>query len=281
MVRKSMENPVNSDKSVSQHYQHPDLVQAIADALEKQGKSIHTVNTRDLASVDEFHMGGPIATEHFLEGLKLNSGSEIIDLGCGIGGSARFCAQSYGCRVTGIDLTKSYIKAAKVLTRWVELSDLVNFNQGSVLSLQSMPEQFDCAYMMHLGMNIEDKTQLFKEAARVLKSKGCIAIYDILNVGEGELNYPLPWASDKANSHLATLESYRQALDSADFEVELVNNRQDFAKRFYRKMAVANQPKALSLHILMQQDAAKKIANMVSGLTENIIAPFEIYARKR
>ncbi len=276
-----MENPVNSDKSISQHYQHPDLVRAIADALKLQGKSKETVSTRDLASVDEFHMGGPVATEHFFKALELTANTKVIDLGCGIGGSARFCAQSYGCYVTGVDLTDSYVQAARVLTGWVGLSNQVKFLQGSVLSLGVESDQFDCAYMMHLGMNIEDKAQLFKEAARILKPKGTIAIYDILRVGQGELSYPVPWTTDNAGSHLATIDVYQQALDKAGLEVEIVNNRQDFAKGFYNKMAQNNQPKPLGLHILMQQNAATKIANMVSGLTENIIAPFEIYARKR
>ena len=272
---------MRAEKAVSQHYQHPDLVEAIASALEKQGKSIANIRTRDLASVDEFHMGGPVATEHFFKALKLSSNVQVIDLGCGIGGSARFCAQFYGCHVTGIDLTESYIQAARTLTDWVGLTHQINFNQGSVLALEVGEAQFDCAYMMHLGMNIEDKTQLFKEAARVLNTHSALAIYDILRVGQGELSYPMPWSSANANSHLATIDVYRQALDSAGFDVEIVNNRQEFAKDFYRKMSQSTQPKPLGLHILMQQDAATKIANMVSGLTENIIAPFEIYARKR
>ena len=282
-----MENPVSSEKSISQHYQHPDLVQAIADALIKQGKSKYTVSTRDLAGVDEFHMGGLIATEHFLKALNLSEESEVLDLGCGIGGGARFCAQAYHCRVTGIDLTESYIQAATELTQWVGLSEQVNFQQASVLSIPAAQENYDCAYMMHLGMNIADKKQLFKEVARVLKPQGRIAIYDILQLEQldqierGELSYPLPWATDQDASYLATLDVYREALDSAGFEIEIVNNREDFAKAFYQKMAVKKQPNPLSLHILMQQDAAQKIANMISALKAGIIAPIEIYAFKR
>lgn len=270
-----------SDISVTQHYQHPDLIHAITDALEKQGKSKDALETKDLAAVDEFHIGGLGATEHFLGNLDLHSQSKVLDLGCGIGGAARHCAQHYQCDVSAIDLTASYIEAAKELTDWVKLTDKISFHQASALSIPFADQQFDCCYMMHLGMNIADKTALFSEAARVLKTEGRIAIYDILTVGQGPLTYPLPWASDSQSSHIATLEVYREALNQAGFDIETVNNRQDFARSFYQTLAKKNRQSPLGLHILMQNNAPQKLANMVDALQDRVIAPVEFYARKR
>ena len=49
--------------------------------------------------------------------------SRVLDVGCGIGGPARYLAHTYGCRVDGIDLTPELIETARVLTKRCELAD--------------------------------------------------------------------------------------------------------------------------------------------------------------
>ena len=51
---------------------------------------------------------------------------------------------------------------------------------------------FDAAYMLHVGMNIEDKESLCVEISRVLRPGSRFAIYDLMRTAEGELSYPLP-----------------------------------------------------------------------------------------
>ena len=46
---------------------------------------------------------------------------------------------------------------------------------------------FDAAFMIHVGMNIQDKTSLCKEAHRVLNGGGCFGIYDVMLTGDNNL----------------------------------------------------------------------------------------------
>ena len=44
---------------------------------------------------------------------------EVLDLGCGVGGPARTLAGEFGCRVTGLDITETFCRAAEMLNRLV------------------------------------------------------------------------------------------------------------------------------------------------------------------
>ena len=73
--------------------------------------------------------------------------------------------------------------------------------------------------MMHVGMNIPDKDQLFREASRVLKKGSSFGIYDVMLTGEKPLSYPVPWAENTNSCFIAKPEEYLQALRDAGFEI--------------------------------------------------------------
>lgn len=120
-------------QEISNHYAQSNLINAIQRGLEGLGKTADTVTIDDLAPVDEFHIGGRQASEHFLSQLGFSPEMHVLDLGCGLGGAARFVASRYKSRVTGVDLTPEYVETAKVLCRWVGLQDRISLYQGSAL----------------------------------------------------------------------------------------------------------------------------------------------------
>ena len=65
---------------------------------------------------------------------------------------------------------------------------------ASALDIPFEDAAFTAAYMMHVGMNIADKGQLICEAARVIKPGGRFVIYDVMQMRNTTLSYPLPWA---------------------------------------------------------------------------------------
>ena len=91
------------ERDVARHYQASDLAARVLEALRAAGKDIGRLTPDDLAPVDEFHVGGRAATIHALEKLHLHKDQHVLDVGCGIGGAARYVAHTFGCRVTGID----------------------------------------------------------------------------------------------------------------------------------------------------------------------------------
>lgn len=273
-----------SDEDVSAHYASAGLLAAIRDGVARLGKTPATVTTEDLAPVDEFHIGGRQASEDFLGQLGLTPDQRVLDVGCGLGGTARFAATRYGSHITGIDLTEEYVTTGQAMCDWVGLGDRVSLRQGSALAMSFEADTFDGAYMLHVGMNIDDKRQLCAEVHRVLRPGACFGIYDVMRTGEGELAYPVPWAATSETSAVHSLDDYRAALRAAEFATTAERNRRDFALEFFAKLKArttgARGSAPLGLHILMGDTTPRKIANMVANIASGTIAPVEIVARK-
>jgi ubiquinone/menaquinone biosynthesis C-methylase UbiE len=269
---------------ISKHYRHGDLVEAIRAGVAAQGKTLANVTIDDLAAIDEFHIGGRKATEEFLDQLAFTAAMNVLDVGCGLGGAARFVADRYGSRVSGVDLTSEYVQAGNVLCQWVQLDRHVSLHQGSALAIPFREKTFDGAFMLHVGMNITDKQQLALELARVLRPGAVIGIYDVMRTGPGELAFPVPWAATSDLSAVAEPEHYRQALEKAGFSVTAERNRRDFALEFFAdlqaKTGAQGGPPPLGLHVLMGTTTPEKVQNMIANISDGCIAPVELIAHK-
>ncbi|CAN0584947.1 unnamed protein product, partial [Ectocarpus sp. 12 AP-2014] len=212
-----------------------------------------------LAPFDEFHIGGRKATAPLIDGLKLSQGQRVLDMGCGLGGSARYAARS-GASVVGVDVTAEFVAVGRDLTEISGLSDRVKHVRASLLDMPFENDLFDACFMIHVGMNIADKHGIAAEAARVLKPGGRFAIYDIMRLREGDLTYPVPWATSPRQSSVVHPERYRFALENAGFEILSETNRADFALDFYKKMAAdPGAPMHLGQTLLMGDKAEAKL----------------------
>jgi ubiquinone/menaquinone biosynthesis C-methylase UbiE len=273
------------EEQVARHYSRSDLEQAILDALVASGKDITRLDPDDLAPVDEFHTGGREATAAFAAETGFAAGQHLLDIGCGIGGASRFFATEHGCRVTGIDLTDDYVQVAATLSRRVGLDGKVAYRQASALALPFDPGTFDGAYMVHVGMNIEDKRGLFAEVRRVLKPGATFAIFDVMRVGDGELRFPVPWSATPETSFVVSPAGYRTALEAAGFDIVKERDRGDFAREFFRQVVARSAenggPPPLGTHILMKTDVPQKLANIVGNLEAGVMAPVELISHTR
>jgi len=272
-----------TNNPIANHYLHGDLLQSIESALPALGKTTETVTVADLAPVDEFHIGGRIATDHLFEQLSFSEQSYLLDVGCGLGGAARYVTTKYKNRVAGIDLTPEYIETGNAICRWMNLENSIELLEGSALSMPYQSNSFDGSYMFHVGMNIKDKAALFSELARVLKPGSGFGVYDIMRRTDEAIVFPVPWATDSSTSHIDSAKAYQELLEAAGFEISVITSRGDFALKFFKQLSAKSKanggPPPLGLHTLMQEGTANKIKNMVDNIANGIIEPVEIIAR--
>ena len=268
------------EQQVAEHYTQDLLERKILDALRGAGKDPASVTARDLDALDNLHLGGRESIHELSAFMELRAGMRLLDVGCGVGGPARYFAE-HGCQVTGIDLTEEFIRVATSLTRLVQLSDRASFQQGSALAMPFDPAAFDGAYMIHVGMNIQDKAGLFREVARVLKAGARFAIFDILRASEGELQFPLPWAMTPENSFAANADDYRLALEAVGFDLVHQRSRRQFAienMENMRAQAASGSPQILGVHILMGDNAPLMLKNVNQAIIAGALEPVELVA---
>ena len=274
----------NEINPLATHYEQGRILDRIKEGLSALGKTPTTVTAEDLSPVDELHIGGRQATGDFLDQLRLKADDHVLDIGCGIGGAARFAATRYGSTVTGVDLTGEYIETGNTLCSWVGLSNQVTLLHESAMDMPFEDGSFEAAYMLHVGMNIEHKAALTVEINRVLKPGGYLGIFDVMRIGDGDLDFPLPWSSLPETSVVGTPDEYKKSLASTGFKLIAERNRRDFAMAFFAdlrtRMADSKGPPPLGLHILMGEKTSEKISNVVAQLSKNCIAPIELIAEK-
>jgi SAM-dependent methyltransferase len=167
---------MNLEQQVATHYTPGFLEQRIMDALQSAGRNLDQLSPGDLAAIEDFHLGGRESTHALAEFMSLQPGMHLLDVGCGIGGPARYFV-GRGCKVTGIDLSEEFVRTAESLTRRVKLEHAATFRQASALELPFDSGTFDGVYEIHVGMNISDKLGVFREVARVLKPGARFTIF--------------------------------------------------------------------------------------------------------
>lgn len=199
--------------SAAQHYaREGELTGRILSALTAADKDIEALAVEDLVPFDQFHTRGQLATTELAQLLSPQAGQRLLDLGCGIGGPARWLAASCGCEVVGLDLTEVYCRTARDLSARVRLDRLTRFLCADAVHLPFAAASFDLVWTQHAAMNIADKARLYREVARVLKPGGRFGLYDIMAGPAGPPHFPAPWASEPAWSHLVPPEGVREAI---------------------------------------------------------------------
>lgn len=269
--------------SVADHWAKGDVYTLILSALETSSIPLDSLTVEDLAPVDHFHARGFPATVELGDRLPVEEGDHILDIGCGLGGPARYFAQRFGCTVSGIDITAPFVEAATKLTALVDLSDKVSFERGDAHHLTYADGLFDGAYSQHVTMNIADREQFFREAWRVLKPGAFFALTEHGLGRAGAPHHPVPWSEDGSGEWLATPTQTRDLLTAAGFvDVEIEDTGPKYLEAYRSILALAERGELppFGMHLLMGKNAPQKVRNAARNIEEERTHPVQVLCRK-
>jgi ubiquinone/menaquinone biosynthesis C-methylase UbiE len=202
---------------MSEYWGREHLVESILGALAAAGKDLEALSPEDLAATDQFHGGGKPATLRLARLLAPRPGQRVLDVGGGLGGPARTLAVEFGCDVTTLDLTESFVQAAQELTRRQRLDARVRHHVGDALALPYPDGAFDVVWTQNSGMNIADKAGLYRNFHRVLRPGGRLALQEPMAGPVQPCVFPLMWARDQSASFLRPPAEMRALIAGVGF----------------------------------------------------------------
>ena len=117
------------------------------------------------------------ATDRLIERLtgfgELEKGARVLDVGCGLGGTAFLLAERHGARVTGANLSTEQIERARTKAEELGLEDRVDFVYADAHTLEPWDEgTFDTVWSVESVEQYHDKRQFLSQAYRVLRPGG-------------------------------------------------------------------------------------------------------------
>jgi sarcosine/dimethylglycine N-methyltransferase len=269
--------------AVAEHYGSAGIAERVLAALRAAKGPDAPVTPDALAPFDHFHGRGVVATQEIAAQLALQPGERVLDIGSGIGGPARWFAATYGVHVTGVDLTPEFCAAAETLNAATGLGDRVTIRNGSALALPVPDGAFDAAYSQNVIMNIADKQQFYREAFRALRPGGRLALSNVCAGPAGEPYFPVPWATIRDTSFLATPEAMRADLIAAGFEIvdfrDITDATREAQRRTRARLEKGDMPR-IAVDIVMGERAPEMQLNSIRSIEDGRGTAIEALAKK-
>jgi len=129
-----------------------------------------------------------------LDWASISNKKNILDVGCGLGGSSRYFARKWGkdVKATGVTLSPVQVARGNRLGEEQGLDEQVNLQVADALNMPFEDGKFDFVYSMESGEHMPDKKKFVGELARVCAPNGRILIvtwcHRNLKENETELN---------------------------------------------------------------------------------------------
>ena len=160
--------------------------------------------------------------DHCVELLCLHGGENILDIGCGHGGTLLYLAQTLGCHGTGLSISPKQMQIAREKAGKTGLAQDVEFLVGDADTFDFPGAAFDLLWIMESSEHFADKQRFFPRAASALRPGGQL----LLAAWTGSMDHPRVRAVAEAFlcPELWTASQYRSAMDHSGLRVTHCEN---------------------------------------------------------
>jgi tocopherol O-methyltransferase len=150
-------------------------------------------------------------TEHLAELANISIGAELLDIGCGFGGSSCFLAKTYKARATGITISSVQVEMAQRAAAAEQVEAEFLLMDAEELTFA---KQFDLLWSVESISHYHDRRKFFLDAVRFLKPGGTFALTD--------------WFKRAGLSSVQTRKFIRPIEQGMFIELETMDNYQSY-----------------------------------------------------
>jgi arsenite methyltransferase len=176
-----------------------------------------------LLAENAFHPGGPDMTLRTVHAMGLAPGASVLDLGCGVGSTARLLATEMGLEVIGIDLSEANVARAQREAG----NAAITFVQADAHCLPFADNTFDGVLGECVLSLFADEGRVLGEIHRVLKPGGRLGITDMAVNAELPADFCDAAAGWACLTGALNKDSYRQLFERNGFEVVAIDDETD------------------------------------------------------
>ncbi|WP_460065271.1 SAM-dependent methyltransferase [Streptomyces sp. YKOK-I1] len=155
-------------------------LQHVRNALAARPACPGPLTPADLEPYDQLHYLGHRALDHAVARLGTAPGADVVDIGAGLGGPARYLAERYACRVTAVELQPELHELSAELTSLCGLSERVTAVRADALTLRGAPwsQRYDHLVSLLTILHIPRRADLFDVVHGLLRPGGTFYIED-------------------------------------------------------------------------------------------------------
>jgi predicted O-methyltransferase YrrM len=190
---------------------------------------------------DQNHSGGVQSVLALAIAARISASSTVVDIGAGIGGSARVLAQAFGCSVVAVERDSERCQQALRLTALVGLSDRVRFLEHDALVNTPDIENADALWGQSAWAHFPGPDRFLDLWLPLLRRGGRVAMSDafLLREPAGPEDQLIRELEQLSAAHFLSVDSWRRALETRGCEIAHVRDRTEEAKAHYTDMLAA------------------------------------------
>lgn len=238
-----------------------------------------------LVAFDQYHYHGTRALDVATERLAIDAGTRVLEVGAGIGGPARYLAQSTGCNITALELQTDLDRVGRDLTARCGLADRITHHCGDVMDGETRGEGYDALLSLLVFLHIPRRAELFAICHESLRPGGKIFIEDFTKRREPT---DMQWQDLGVKVQCPSLEStadYHRLLDEAGFTDMAIEDMSEswtaFTGERYRTFC-ASRARNLAVHGAEIVEGLEEFYRVISTLyAEGVLGGLRVTATRR
>ncbi|MDP0499516.1 MAG: methyltransferase domain-containing protein [Verrucomicrobiota bacterium JB022] len=174
--------------------------------------------------------------ERMANKLKHPTGTRVLDIGAGYGGSCRFLAKQKGYHCTALNLSTVQNQRDRQMNREQGLEDRVNVVDGSFEDLPFDDASYDVVWSQDAILHSGDRKLVFQEVDRVLKPGGEFIFTDPMQKHGVDAKLLEPVLARIHLSSMGSIETYKGFAKELGWEVVEVEDATDKLVMHYTRV---------------------------------------------